>query len=79
MKRILGRSGIDVSAIGLGCWAIGGPYRHNGNPSGWGMIDDSESLRALALGMDSGVNFLDTADVYGCGHSEELILSLIHN
>jgi aryl-alcohol dehydrogenase-like predicted oxidoreductase len=73
MKRILGRSGIDVSAIGLGCWAIGGPYRHNGNPSGWGMIDDSESLRALALGMDSGVNFLDTADVYGCGHSEELI------
>ena len=72
-KRVLGRSGIEVSSIGMGCWAIGGPYSHLGNPNGWGTVDDTESLRALAIGMDMGITFLDTADVYGCGHSEEII------
>jgi aryl-alcohol dehydrogenase-like predicted oxidoreductase len=72
-KRILGRSGIEVSALGLGCWAIGGPYWHNGNPVGWGKMDDKESIRAIQKGLEMGINFLDTADVYGCGHSERLI------
>lgn len=75
--RVLGRSGIKVSSIGLGCWAMGGPYSHNGNPCGWGSMNDTESLRALDLGMDLGINFLDTADVYGCGHSESLISKAI--
>ena len=57
----------------MGCWAIGGPYWHNGNPVGWGKVDDKESIRAIYAGLDMGINFLDTADVYGCGHSEWLI------
>ena len=71
--RQLGRSQIEVSALGLGCWAIGGPYWENGRPSGWGVVDDQESLRGLARALDLGITFFDTADVYGCGHSERLL------
>jgi aryl-alcohol dehydrogenase-like predicted oxidoreductase len=73
MKRKLGRSGIEVSALGMGCWAIGGPHARGGNPVGWGEVNDAESVRALQRAFDLGVNFYDTADVYGCGHSEKLI------
>jgi len=73
LTRPLGRSGITVSAMGLGCWAIGGPFWNNGRPVGWGQVDDDESVRAIHRALDLGVTFLDTADVYGCGHSERVL------
>ena len=73
MKRELGKSGIEVSALGLGCWAIGGPFFLNGLPDGWGDVDDAESIRAIHRAMDLGVNFFDTADVYGAGRSERVL------
>jgi aryl-alcohol dehydrogenase-like predicted oxidoreductase len=71
--RTLGHSGIQVSAMGLGCWAIGGPFNYNGNPSGWGGIRDDDSIRAIHHALDLGVTFFDTANVYGCGHSEVVL------
>ena len=73
MMRTLGRSGIAVSALGMGCWAIGGPWTIDGSPAGWSSVDDAESLRALHLALDLGVNFFDTAANYGAGHSERLL------
>ena len=73
MKRTLGRSGIEVSALGLGCWAIGGPFWKNGLPVGWGQVDDAESIHSIRRALDLGVTFFDTAAVYGCGHSEEIL------
>jgi len=71
--RKLGRSGIEVSALGMGCWAIGGPFWEKGTPHGWGEVDDNESLRAIQRALDLGVNFFDTANVYGAGHSERIL------
>ncbi|MFZ6031023.1 MAG: aldo/keto reductase [Chloroflexota bacterium] len=71
--RTLGRSGIEVSALGLGCWAIGGLWNFNGSPAGWSDVDDAESLRAIACALDLGVTFFDTAANYGAGHSERLL------
>jgi aryl-alcohol dehydrogenase-like predicted oxidoreductase len=65
--RELGRTGWRVSEISFGAWAIGGS---------WGSVDDGESLAALHSAIDSGVNFIDTADVYGMGRSERLIAQL---
>ncbi len=65
--RALGRTPWKVSEISFGAWAIGGS---------WGNVDDSESLAALNRAIDAGVNFIDTADVYGMGHSERLIAQL---
>jgi aryl-alcohol dehydrogenase-like predicted oxidoreductase len=73
LTRTLGRSGITVSALGLGCWAIGGPMWRGERPVGWGTVDDAESLRALRRALDLGVTFFDTSDAYGCGHSERLL------
>lgn len=73
MKRELGRSGVEISALGMGCWAIGGPHYRGGNPVGWGQVNDEESIAGLRRAFDMGVTFYDTADVYGCGHSEKLI------
>lgn len=71
MGRILGRSGIEVSEIGFGCWAIGGPVASDGGgPSGWGEVDDDESVAAVRRALELGVTFFDTADCYGAGHSE---------
>jgi len=72
-RRRLGRSGIEVSAMGLGCWAIGGVWTSGDVPSGWGEVDDEESIRAIRTAIDLGVSFFDTADVYGCGHSERVL------
>ena len=71
--RTIGRSGIQVSAMGLGCWAIGGPYWNGETPIGWSTVDDDESIRAIHRGLDLGVTFFDTADVYGTGHSERVL------
>jgi aryl-alcohol dehydrogenase-like predicted oxidoreductase len=65
--RVLGRTGFNVSAIGFGAWAIGGT---------WGPVNDDDSLKALHRALDLGVNFFDTADVYGDGHSERLLARL---
>ena len=73
MKRILGRSGIVVSALGMGCWAIGGPFWSGDTPQGWGQVDDAESARAIQAALDHGINFFDTANVYGAGHSERVL------
>jgi aryl-alcohol dehydrogenase-like predicted oxidoreductase len=62
--RRLGKTGYQISAIGFGAWAIG---------ADWGSVDDADSLAALHAAADAGVNFIDTADAYGDGHSEQLI------
>ena len=69
----LGKSGIRVSELGLGCWAIGGPVDLFGIPVGWGPVDDRESESTIRRALELGVNLFDTADVYGSGHSEELL------
>ncbi|HEX8993240.1 MAG TPA: aldo/keto reductase, partial [Anaerolineales bacterium] len=66
-RRELGRTGWKVSPISFGAWAIGG---------GWGTVDDRDSMAALERAVDLGVNFIDTADVYGDGRSERLIADL---
>ncbi len=66
-KRALGRTGFEVSEISFGAWAIG---------NDWGNVDDGESLAALNRAVDLGVNFFDTADVYGDGRSEKLLAQL---
>ncbi|MFD9132391.1 aldo/keto reductase [Streptomyces bottropensis] len=72
--RTLGRSGIQVSALGFGCWAIGGEWQAtDGQPLGWGKVDDEESVRAVHRALDLGVTFFDTADAYGTGHSERVL------
>ncbi|MER7002382.1 aldo/keto reductase [Dactylosporangium sp. NPDC000555] len=71
--RFLGRSGIEVSALGMGCWAIGGPFWGGDQPYGWGEVDDEESVRAVHRALDLGVTFFDTANVYGAGHSERVL------
>ena len=73
MNRKLGRSGIEVSAMGMGCWAIGGPFWGGETPHGWGEVDDEESIRAVHTCIDAGINFFDTANVYGAGHSERVL------
>lgn len=65
--RPLGRTGWNVSEVSFGAWAIGGA---------WGDVDDSQSMAALHAAIDSGVNFIDTADVYGMGRSERLVARL---
>ncbi|WP_421378279.1 aldo/keto reductase [Bacillus salacetis] len=62
--RELGNTGIKISEVSLGTWAIGGS---------WGKTSDAEALKSLEYAIDQGVNFFDTADVYGDGHSEELL------
>ena len=73
LARKLGRSDIAVSAMGLGCWAIGGPFWSGETPVGWGEVDDEESIRAVHRGLELGINFFDTANVYGAGHSERVL------
>ena len=62
--RAFGKTGWEISEIGFGCWGLGG---------GWGPQNDAEARRALRRALDLGINFFDTAYVYGDGHSEELV------
>jgi aryl-alcohol dehydrogenase-like predicted oxidoreductase len=71
--RTLGRSGRTVSPIGFGCWAIGGPASRDGNPTGWGKVDDDESVAAIHAALDAGITFFDTVNGYGAGHSERVL------
>jgi aryl-alcohol dehydrogenase-like predicted oxidoreductase len=71
-QRVLGDR--EVSALGFGCWAVGGPFSDTGGkPLGWGEVDDDESVAAIRRAVDLGITFFDTADVYGAGHSERVL------
>ena len=67
-RRLLGSTGPELTRIGLGTWAIGGPWRF-----GWGPVDDEESIAAIRHAVDAGVNWVDTAPIYGLGHAEEVV------
>ena len=66
--RQLGYTDLNLTTIGLGTWAIGGPWQF-----GWGPQDDDQSIITINEALDSGINWLDTAPIYGCGHSEEIV------
>ncbi len=68
-RRKLGNSDLHITPIGFGAWAIGGgDWRF-----GWGAQDDAESIAAIRKAIDLGINWIDTAAVYGFGHSEEIV------
>jgi len=71
--RPLGSSGLDITTVGFGAWAIGG----GGWAFGWGPQDDADSLAAIRRALERGINWIDTAAVYGLGHSEELVGRLL--
>ena len=66
--RKLGQTDLELTVIGLGTWAIGGPWEY-----GWGPQDDTDSIRTIHKAVDAGINWIDTAPAYGCGHSEEIV------
>jgi aryl-alcohol dehydrogenase-like predicted oxidoreductase len=66
--RTLGNADFEITRIGLGTWAIGGPWQY-----GWGPQEDTDSIRAIHQALDSGINWIDTAPAYGLGHSEEIV------
>ncbi len=67
-KRQLGNSDLLITPIGFGAWAIGGSWEY-----GWGAVDDEQSIAAIHRALDLGINWIDTAAVYGLGHSEEVV------
>jgi aryl-alcohol dehydrogenase-like predicted oxidoreductase len=67
-KRQLGATDLNLTTVGLGTWAMGGPWQF-----GWGPQDDEEAIGAIITALDKGINWIDTAPVYGLGHSEELV------
>ena len=69
LKRRLGASDLEITPIGVGAWAMGG----SGWQFGWGAQDDDESIAAIHAALDQGVNWIDTAAIYGLGHSEEVV------
>lgn len=72
LRKPLGDSGLEVSAIALGTWAMGGAAET------WGHVDDRESIAAVYQALDSGITLIDTAPIYGLGHSEEIVGKAIH-
>ena len=64
----LGKTELELTVIGLGAWAIGGPWQ-----MGWGPQDDDESVSTILAAIEGGINWIDTAAIYGCGHSEEVV------
>ena len=78
LKRKLGKSDLEVSVLGMGCWAIGGPWTwaqpgEDSFPAGWGQMDDAESIRAIQTAVDLGITLFDTAANYGAGRSEVVL------
>lgn len=65
--------GATIPRLGLGCWAIGGPWTAGGAPAGWGATDDDTSRAAIRAGVAAGIRLFDTAQAYGAGHSERLL------
>lgn len=66
--RRLGQTGLELTVIGLGTWAIGGPWQF-----GWGPQDDNDSVSTILTAIEGGINWIDTAAIYGFGHSEEVV------
>jgi aryl-alcohol dehydrogenase-like predicted oxidoreductase len=66
--RRLGNTDLELTVVGLGTWAMGGPWQF-----GWGPQDEGEAIAAILKAIDLGINWIDTAAIYGCGHSEELL------
>ncbi len=77
--RKFGNTNLSVSEIGFGAWGIGGPAMAGDVPIGWGNVDEDASISALRKSSELGINFYDTADFYGLGHSEELIGNVFGN
>jgi aryl-alcohol dehydrogenase-like predicted oxidoreductase len=73
--RKLGNSDMLITPVGFGAWAIGGSNWEYG----WGAQDDSESINAIHAALDHGINWIDTAAIYGLGHSEEVVAKALHN
>src|SRR6187549_3924656 len=71
--RKFGNTDLVVSEIGFGAWAIGGGAMIGSTAIGWGDTDDNVSIKAIHTALDAGINFFDTADIYGLGHSEDLL------
>ena len=63
----------QVTALGAGTWALGGPWEFAGAPAGWGEVDDEVSIAAVRAAYEGGVRLFDTADAYGCGHAERVL------
>jgi aryl-alcohol dehydrogenase-like predicted oxidoreductase len=74
LTRPLGRSGLQITQVGFGAWAIGG----GGWAYGWGSQDDADSIAAIKHAVASGINWVDTAAIYGLGHSEEVVGRALH-
>ena len=77
--RKFGNTALLVSEIGFGAWAIGGGAMIGNTAIGWGDVDDRESKAAILRSVELGINFFDTADIYGLGHSEHLIGEILGN
>ena len=74
-KKQLGNSDLTITRVGFGAWAIGG----GGWEFGWGPQDDNNSIKAINRALEIGINWIDTAAVYGCGHSEEVVAKALNN
>jgi myo-inositol catabolism protein IolS len=72
-NRVFGKTGWRVSQVGLGCWQFGGAIMLDGKPEGWSGISDEESTATIKRAVELGINFFDTADMYGWGRSEEVL------
>ena len=66
--RTLGKTDLQLTTVGLGTWAIGGPWQY-----GWGPQNDNDSITAIHEALDEGINWIDSAPIYGCGHSEQVV------
>jgi aryl-alcohol dehydrogenase-like predicted oxidoreductase len=71
--RVFGKTGWRISQVGLGCWQFGGPIMLDGKPDGWPGVSDEESIATIKRAVELGINFFDTSDMYGWGHSEVLL------
>jgi aryl-alcohol dehydrogenase-like predicted oxidoreductase len=72
-------TGTTIPRLGMGCWAIGGPYHSGKTALSWGKVDDQESRAAIERAIDLGIRFFDTASSYGAGHSEEVLGAVLKN
>ena len=77
--RKFGKTDLQLSEIGFGAWAIGGNAKVGNMPIGWGPVDDGVSENAIHAAIGAGINFFDTADFYGLGHSEKLLGKILKN